>query len=133
MRCHFGLPAEICAAQPTTDTYSLAQDFTLRLPYAKMDLALWAYNHDVAPAELARFLGISEIEAHHVYTDIKEAKHHALSAHAAGSGRASGNSITDDGEERRFARGGADGRAPYENKSDHKIHAPRAVAYGLSA
>jgi NAD+ synthase len=40
---HMGLPAEICGATPTTDTYSLPQgqdEFYFALPYAQMDIAL---------------------------------------------------------------------------------------------
>ena len=45
-----GLPEEICNAQPTTDTYTLAQgqdEFYFALPYPQMDLALWSLNHGV--------------------------------------------------------------------------------------
>src|SRR5688572_5684815 len=55
-----GLPAEICSATPTTDTYSLPQgqdEFYFALPYEQMDLALWAYEHDLPASELAAALG----------------------------------------------------------------------------
>ena len=55
MARHLGLPERICAAVPTTDTYSLPQgqdEFYFALPYREMDLALWALNHDVPAAEL---------------------------------------------------------------------------------
>jgi len=70
---HMGLPAEICAAIPTTDTYSLAQgqdEFYFALPYQQMDLAIWAHNHGRSPAELAGMLQISEQQAVHIYRDI---------------------------------------------------------------
>lgn len=70
---HMGLPAEICAAIPTTDTYSLAQgqdEFYFALPYQQMDLALWAHNHGRSPAELSGMLRISEQQAVHIYRDI---------------------------------------------------------------
>ena len=76
---HLGLPEEICSATPTTDTYSLAQgqdEFYFALPYAQMDLALWAHNHGHAPQELASALGIDEAQAAAVYGDI-EAKRRA--------------------------------------------------------
>src|SRR3546814_7796442 len=44
-----GLPERVTSATPTTDTYSLAQgqdEFYFALPYAQMDLALWALNND---------------------------------------------------------------------------------------
>ena len=71
---HMGLPAEICGATPTTDTYSLPQgqdEFYFALPYAQMDLALWALNHGRPAAELAAALGITEAQAQHVYDDIE--------------------------------------------------------------
>lgn len=71
---YMGLPDEIASAIPTTDTYSLAQgqdEFYFTLPYQQMDLALWAYNHGRAPAELAEALGISEASAANVYRDIE--------------------------------------------------------------
>ena len=70
---HMGLPAEICGATPTTDTYSLPQgqdEFYFALPYAQMDIALWALNHGRPAAELAVALGITEVQAQHVYDDI---------------------------------------------------------------
>ncbi|MEZ5461203.1 NAD(+) synthase [Dokdonella sp.] len=69
-----GLPERVCAAVPTTDTYSLEQgqdEFYFALPYRSMDLALWSLNHDVAAAELARVLEISEAQAEAVYEDIR--------------------------------------------------------------
>jgi NAD+ synthase len=76
---HLGLPAEICNATPTTDTYSLAQgqdEFYFALPYKQMDLALYALNHGLPPAALAAAIGITEERAAHVYADI-EAKRRA--------------------------------------------------------
>ena len=70
---HMGLPAEICGATPTTDTYSLPQgqdEFYFALPYAQMDIALWALNDGRPAAELAGALGITEVQAQHVYDDI---------------------------------------------------------------
>jgi NAD+ synthase len=76
---HLGLPAEICTAVPTTDTYSLPQgqdEFYFALPYRQMDLALWAYEHDVPASELAGALGLAPERAAFVYRDI-EAKRRA--------------------------------------------------------
>ena len=69
-----GLPAEIAAASPTTDTYSLSQgqdEFYFALPYREMDLALWALNHEIAKERLAEALGISPERAGRVYDDIR--------------------------------------------------------------
>lgn len=71
---HMKLPEEICAAIPTTDTYSLPQgqdEFYFALPYDKMDVALWALNHKRPAAELAAFLGVSEERASYIYKDIE--------------------------------------------------------------
>lgn len=76
---HMQLSAEICNAVPTTDTYSLAQgqdEFYFGLPYAQMDVALWAYIHQAPARELAEYLKISEPAAQAVYKDI-EAKRRA--------------------------------------------------------
>jgi NAD+ synthase len=76
---HLGLPAEICSASPTTDTYSMQQgqdEFYFALPYDKMDLALWAHNHAIPAGELAALLGISDDRAALIYRDI-EAKRNA--------------------------------------------------------
>ena len=70
---YMNLPEAICTTTPTTDTYSLPQgqdEFYYALPYDKMDLALWAHNHGVAAAELARVLDIGEEQAELVYADI---------------------------------------------------------------
>jgi len=70
---HMKLPAEICAAIPTTDTYSLAQgqdEFYFALPYAQMDLALYALNHGYSAAELGVALKLSETQAQQVFNDI---------------------------------------------------------------
>jgi NAD+ synthase len=74
MARHLGLPEDICSATPTTDTYSLAQgqdEFYFALPYAQMDLALWALNHGCAATELAVALGVTTEQAEFVYADIQ--------------------------------------------------------------
>lgn len=81
-----GLPPRVCDATPTTDTYSLSQgqdEFYFALPYAQMDLALWALNHDVPAAELARELGITESQAQGVYDDIANKRRTTRYLHAA--------------------------------------------------
>ena len=71
---HMKLPKEICEAIPTTDTYSLPQgqdEFYFALPYAQMDLALWALNNGRSAAELAPVLKLTEAQAAHVFRDIE--------------------------------------------------------------
>jgi NAD+ synthase len=68
-----GLPIDVTNAIPTTDTYSLAQgqdEFYFALPYKQMDLALWAFNHEVPATTLAASLNISPAQAEFVYGDI---------------------------------------------------------------
>ncbi len=75
MARHLGIPADICNRAPTTDTYSLAQgqdEFYFSLPYAQMDLALWARNHGVAPVEAAPVIGITPDQVERVYRDIDQ-------------------------------------------------------------
>ena len=74
MARHLGLPERVCAAIPTTDTYSLAQgqdEFYFALPYAQMDLALWALNHNRPAHELAAAIGLDTATAEAVYADIR--------------------------------------------------------------
>lgn len=82
---HLQLPPDICNAVPTTDTYSLAQgqdEFYFALPYAQMDLAVWALNHAVPAGELAPVLNISPQHTDLIYQDIerKRATTHYLHA-----------------------------------------------------
>jgi len=83
---HLELPDDICAAVPTTDTYSMPQgqdEFYFALPYQQMDYALWAYNHQIASAELASFIGLSETQAQHIYHDIETKRQSTAYLHAA--------------------------------------------------
>ena len=80
------LPEAICCAEPTTDTYTLAQgqdEFYFALPYAQMDRALWALDHGVAAAVLAASLGLSALQAQRVYDDIAAKRRAARYLHAA--------------------------------------------------
>jgi NAD+ synthase len=71
---HLDLSPAIRDAAPTTDTYSLAQsqdEFYFALPYAEMDLALWAFDHQVPAAELGAVIGVDEQRAEYIYADIR--------------------------------------------------------------
>ena len=73
MARHLGLPERVCAAIPTTDTYSLSQgqdEFYFALPYRQMDLALYALNHGFPASALAAALEIDEAQAKAIYDDI---------------------------------------------------------------
>ena len=83
---HLGLPEAICTAEPTTDTYTLAQgqdEFYFALPYAQMDLALWAANHGAPVAELGAALGLDAAQAQRVYDDIGAKRRAAGYLHSA--------------------------------------------------
>jgi NAD+ synthase len=85
MARHLGLPAEICSATPTTDTYSLAQgqdEFYFALPYRQMDLALWALNHGRPASELGAALGIGAEQAGRIYADIQAKRRTTRYLHA---------------------------------------------------
>jgi len=73
LAAHLGVPAEIQARPPTTDTFSMPQsqeEFYFSLPYARMDLCLWAKNHGV-PAEVAApAVGVTPAQVERVYRDI---------------------------------------------------------------
>ena len=67
------IPKKIATAVPTTDTYSMDQgqdEFYFALPYDKMDIALWAYNHGVSVDQLATYLKIEPSHAQFIYDDI---------------------------------------------------------------
>ena len=86
MARHLGLPAEVCDAVPTTDTYSLPQgqdEFYFALPYAQMDLALWAHDHERSAMELGEALGIGTERALMVFADIEAKRRAAAYLHAA--------------------------------------------------
>jgi NAD+ synthase len=73
LAAYLGIPAEIQARVPTTDTFSLAQtqeEFYFALPYEQMDLCLWARDHDVAPDEVATVVGLSTDQVERVFRDI---------------------------------------------------------------
>jgi len=71
---HFGLPEQICTAEPTTDTYSLVQgqdEFYFALPYQQMDVALRMMNRGEPAERLAGALGTDVDSAEKVYEDIR--------------------------------------------------------------
>lgn len=82
---HLGVPEEIRNRPPTTDTYSLPQsqeEFYFSLPYDKMDLCLWAKNHDVAAEETGEALGLTAEQVERVYRDIDAKRRMAAYLHA---------------------------------------------------
>lgn len=70
---YLGVPDEIRARPPTTDTYSLAQtqeEFYFALPYAKMDLCLHGLDYGVAAADVGEAVGLTAAQVEMVWKDI---------------------------------------------------------------
>ncbi|SHH84179.1 NAD(+) synthase [Desulfofustis glycolicus] len=70
---YLGVPEEIRRRPPTTDTYSLPQgqdEFYFSLAHDKMDICLYAKNHDIPAADVAREIGLSEEQVERVFKDI---------------------------------------------------------------
>jgi NAD+ synthase len=70
---YLGVPAEICARTPTTDTYSLAQtqeEFYFGIPLRQLDLCVFALNQGLPAAEAAAALGLTEAQVEEIYRDI---------------------------------------------------------------
>lgn len=70
---YLGVPDQVRTRPPTTDTYSLPQsqdEFYFSLPYAEMDLCLYAKNHGYTAAEVAPLVGLTGEQAERVFKDI---------------------------------------------------------------
>lgn len=71
---YLGVPAEVRARPPTTDTYSLAQtqeEFYFALPYAKMDICLYGLENSIAAAEIGAATSLSAAQVEAVWSDIQ--------------------------------------------------------------
>jgi NAD+ synthase len=82
---HIGVPAEIRRRAPTTDTFSLPQgqdEFYFAVPYDKMDLCLYAKNHEVPAAEVAPAVGLTPDQVERVFKDIEAKRRVAEYLHA---------------------------------------------------
>jgi NAD+ synthase len=80
-----GVPEEIRSRPPTTDTYSLEQtqeEFFFALPYDRMDLCLYARDHDVPPADAGKVLNLTADQVSRVYKDIDAKRKAAQYLHA---------------------------------------------------
>jgi NAD+ synthase len=80
-----GIPDEIRARPPTTDTYSLPQtqeEFFFSLPYGQMDACLLARDHGVPPLLVAEALGLTPDQVARVYRDIDAKRAAARYLHA---------------------------------------------------
>jgi NAD+ synthase len=68
-----GLPDRICSQEPTTDTYPMRQsqeEFYFSLPYDKMDICLYAKNHNVPAPAVAAATGLTVEQVERVFRDI---------------------------------------------------------------
>ncbi|MGV8841119.1 MAG: NAD(+) synthase [Bauldia sp.] len=68
-----GVPAEIRARPPTTDTWSLAQtqdEFYFSLPHDRMDLCLYGLEHGIPAAEVGAAAGLTDVQVGMVWNDI---------------------------------------------------------------
>ena len=71
---YLGVPDVIRQRPPTTDTYSLAQsqdEFYFGLPYAQLDLCLYAHNHGVPAGEVATTTGLTVAQVERAFKDIE--------------------------------------------------------------
>jgi NAD+ synthase len=83
---YLGVPEEIRTRPPTTDTYSLPQsqdEFYFSLPHAKMDLCLYAHDHDLAPESVAGAVGLSPEHVSRVFDDIEQKRRTTRYLHLA--------------------------------------------------
>jgi NAD+ synthase len=72
---YLGVPEEIRRRPPTTDTFSLPQtqeEFYYALPYDKMDLCLYAHNHQVPAAQVGPVVGLTAEQVERVFKDIEQ-------------------------------------------------------------
>jgi NAD+ synthase len=79
LAAQLGIPEEIRRRPPTTDTFSMPQtqeEFYFALPYDRMDLCLYALNHDIAAEEIAPAVELTPEQVTRVFRDI-EAKRRA--------------------------------------------------------
>jgi NAD+ synthase len=67
------IPAEICQAAPTTDTYSAPssqEEFFFRMPFEVMDLLWYALEHNVPASQTAQVMGLTEKQVQRAFADL---------------------------------------------------------------
>jgi NAD+ synthase len=77
LAAYLGVPEEIQRRPPTTDTYPLDQsqeEFYFPLPYNRMDLCLYAKNHNVEPEEVGPVVRLTAEQVARVYRVIDSAR-----------------------------------------------------------
>jgi NAD+ synthase len=81
-----GVPGAIRRRPPTTDTFSLPQsqeEFYFSLPFASMDLCLYAVDHAIPPEAVAAALGLEVDQVERVFGDIGAKRRVSEYLHAA--------------------------------------------------
>jgi NAD+ synthase len=71
---YLDVPEEIRRRPPTTDTYSAAstqQEFFFRLPFETLDLLWCAYENNLPVEEVARGMGLTEIQVQRAFGDFQ--------------------------------------------------------------
>ena len=69
---YLGVPAEIVNRTPSPDTFSLPvsdQEFYFRIPFDKLDLLLFAWEHQISHRKTAEVVGLSEDAVDRVFRD----------------------------------------------------------------
>jgi NAD+ synthase len=82
---HLGLPGDVCAAVPTTDTYSLPQgqdEFYFALPYGQMDLVLWGHNNGCSAEEVSAAIGLPTETVRAAFSDLEAKRRTTAYLHA---------------------------------------------------
>ena len=82
-----GVPSEIIARTPTTDTFPLSQgqdEFFFGVPHDVMDLSLFGCNEGYPPEEVAAALGLDTAVVSRVYNDIHRKRQTTLPLHLTG-------------------------------------------------
>ena len=79
------VPEEIRRRAPTTDTFSLPQtqeEFYFTLPYDRMDLCLYAAEHEIPAEETAPAVGLTAAQVERVFGDIRAKRRGARYLHS---------------------------------------------------
>jgi len=81
-----GVPSEILARPPTTDTWSLAQtqeEFFFGLPFGLLDACLWGWERGAEAGMIARAVGLDAAQVQRIYRDIEGKRRATRYLHAA--------------------------------------------------
>lgn len=86
LAAYLGVPEEVRRRTPTTDTFSIPQtqeEFYFALPYDRMDLCLYAFEHSVPAAECGAAIGLTAEQVERVFRDIQSKRRVAQYLHMA--------------------------------------------------